>query len=134
MSEVGQELRQAREGRGISLQQVAASTKIAAGVLESLERGDFRRLPGGIFSRAFVRSYALEVGLDADTVVAKFVAELASAVPDQGETVRPDVTDDDLAFLERQRKASLVLRIAIGLIVVGVIVAFVIWRMNRSVA
>ncbi len=133
MSEVGLELRHAREGRGISLQQVAASTKIAAAVLESLERGDFKRLPGGIFSRAFVRSYALEVGLDPDTVVAKFVAELASAVPDASEAVRPDVTDDDRAFVERQRKASLVLRIVVGLIVVGVIVAFVVWRMNRSV-
>ena len=49
-------LRQAREKRGVSLQQVSATTKISVRVLESLEKNDPRKLPGGIFSRAFVRS------------------------------------------------------------------------------
>jgi len=54
----------------MSLRQIATSTKISMGVLEALERDDFSHLPGGIFSRAFVRAYATEVGLDRDLFTA----------------------------------------------------------------
>ena len=60
----GARLRDARERRGMSLRQIANTTKIAVSVLEALERNDISKLPGGIFCRAFVRSYASEVGLD----------------------------------------------------------------------
>src|SRR4051794_39535358 len=58
----GGTLRAARERRGLSLRQIATATKISMLTLEALERNDLARLPGGIFSRAFVRAYALEVG------------------------------------------------------------------------
>jgi len=58
----GGKLRDARESRGVSLRQIANATKISVAALEALERNDISRLPGGIFSRAFVRSYASEVG------------------------------------------------------------------------
>jgi len=132
MSEFGTQLKQARESRGMSLQQVATSTKISVGVLEALERGDFSRLPGGIFSRGFVRSYALEVGVDPDAVVAQFVTELEAAAPAASETIRPDVTDDDRAFLERQRRASLFLRVGLVLLTLVAIAAIVYWRMARA--
>jgi cytoskeletal protein RodZ len=77
MGDFGGKLRQARERRGISLRQIAASTKISVGVLEALERNDVSKLPGGIFSRAFVRSYASEVGLDPDETVREFLAEFS---------------------------------------------------------
>ena len=134
MSEFGTQLKEAREGKGLSLQQVAASTKISVSVLEALERGDFPRLPGGIFSRAFVRSYALEVGANPDVVVAQFVAELEAATPAAAEAVRPDVTEDDIAFLERQRRASLFLRvglIVLALVLIGTLVA---WQVRRGKA
>ena len=56
--DVGAMLREARERRGLSLRQIANSTKIAMMTLEALERNDIARLPGGIFSRSFVRAYA----------------------------------------------------------------------------
>lgn len=132
MSEFGTQLKQARESRGMSLQQVAASTKISVGVLQALERGDFARLPGGIFSRGFVRSYALEVGVDPDAVVAQFVTELEAAAPAASETIRPDVTDDDRAFLQRQQRASLFLRVGLVVLALVVIAALVYWRMARA--
>ena len=52
----GSRLRAARERRGVSLRQIATATKISVSALEALERNDLSRLPGGIFSRAFVRS------------------------------------------------------------------------------
>ncbi len=71
----GSKLREARERRGISLRQIANATKISVGALEALERNDISRLPGGIFSRAFVRSYAIEVGLDPEATIQEFIAQ-----------------------------------------------------------
>src|SRR4051812_9878858 len=74
-SDVGTKLRAARERRGISLRQIANATKISIAALEALERNDISRLPGGIFSRAFVRSYASEVGLDPEATIQEFIAQ-----------------------------------------------------------
>src|SRR5216684_5716735 len=68
-------LRAARERRGVSLRQIADATKISVSVLEALERNDISRLPGGIFGRAFVRSYAVEVGLDPEATIQDFIAQ-----------------------------------------------------------
>ncbi|HEY8549962.1 MAG TPA: RodZ domain-containing protein [Vicinamibacterales bacterium] len=72
---VGTELRAAREQRGLTLAQISASTRISIGVLEALEAGNVRRLPGGIFTRGFVRAYAREVGLDPEETVRQFLEE-----------------------------------------------------------
>ena len=73
MIDVGAKLRGARERRGVSLRQIAETTKISVAALEALERNDPSRLPGGIFRRAFVRSYAAEVGLDPEATVREFL-------------------------------------------------------------
>jgi cytoskeleton protein RodZ len=70
----GGRLRDARERRGVSLRQIANATKISVAVLEALERNDISKLPGGIFGRAFVRSYAVEVGLDPEATIQDFIA------------------------------------------------------------
>ena len=58
-----------------------SSTKIAAAALEALESNDISKLPGGIFSRAFVRSYAVEVGLDPDETVKEFLERFNQEAP-----------------------------------------------------
>ena len=71
----GVKMRHLREERGVSLRQISDVTRISVGILEALERNDISRLPGGIFSRAFVRSYAIEVGLDPDQTVRDFLEQ-----------------------------------------------------------
>jgi len=68
----GPSLRRARLKRGVSLQSIAQNTKIGQDLLEGLEQNDFSRWPHGIFARAYVRSYALEIGADADATVSDF--------------------------------------------------------------
>src|ERR671936_1643097 len=77
----GTKMKRAREARGISLRQIAASTKISVAALEALERNDISKLPGGIFSRAFVRSYATEVGLNPDETVKEFLHRFEAEPP-----------------------------------------------------
>lgn len=69
----GGHLRQERERRGVSLREIAAATKISVSALEALERNQISRLPGGIFTRAFVRSYAAQIGLDPERTVDEFL-------------------------------------------------------------
>lgn len=130
MSEFGAQLKHARESRGISLRQVATSTKISTVALEALERGDLSKLPGGIFSRAFVKAYALEVGLDPDEVMAQFLVELGEHDSRRNkDEARPEVTADDRAFLEQQRRAAVALRVGAVVLVLLIIGAVVAWKM-----
>lgn len=68
----GSWLQHERERRDITLRAIADRTKIGAGLLQSLERGDVSRWPGGIYRRSFIRSYAEAIGVDADLVLANF--------------------------------------------------------------
>ena len=63
------ELRHARERLGLSLRDISDRTKIRTGILGSIERNEIDRLPPPIFTRAFVRAYAREVGLDPQAFV-----------------------------------------------------------------
>ena len=68
----GPRLRRERERRGISLDELAAATKVSVDLWEAMERNDFSRWPSGIFARAFIRDYARVVGLDVEAVVDEF--------------------------------------------------------------
>lgn len=70
--EFGPGLRRERERRGITLQDIAAQTKIGASLFAGLERNDVSRWPTGIYRRAFLRAYAKVVGLDGERLVEEF--------------------------------------------------------------
>lgn len=74
-ADFGPRMKRAREARGITLRQIAENTKLSVRALEALERNDISQLPGGIFSRAFVRSYASEVGMDPEQSVKDFITQ-----------------------------------------------------------
>jgi Helix-turn-helix domain len=69
---LGAYLRAERERRGLALRTISENTKVSLPLLEGLEADDISRWPGGIFRRAFVRSYADSVGLDPDDVYKRF--------------------------------------------------------------
>jgi cytoskeletal protein RodZ len=61
-----------RRNRGISLQQIAESTKISVRSLEAIERGDFRKLPGGIYNTSYIRQYAKAIDYDEGAILAVY--------------------------------------------------------------
>jgi hypothetical protein len=69
----GSRLRRERERRQIALSSLSANTKIGVALFEGLEREDLSRWPPGIFRRAFIRAYAVGIGLDADEVTREFL-------------------------------------------------------------
>src|SRR5438093_12320275 len=120
----GGALREARERRGVSLRQIADATKISVGQLEALERNDISRLPGGIFSRAFVRSYAVEVGADPEQTVRDFLSQFPHDSVTAGS---PHVIVDDGSADSRRLNPRAVM--IVGTIVL-VAVAILFWSLK----
>src|SRR5436853_7322637 len=108
----GSKLRAARERRDISLRQIASATKISVSALEALERNDISRLPGGIFSRAFVRSYALEVGLEPEETIQEFVTQFPHDSVTAGHRASEHVEDHE-GVENSRRLATTFLRLAL---------------------
>ncbi len=74
MGSFGERLQREREMRGITLEEIADSTKIGTRSLRALEEEAFDKLPGGIFNKGFVRAYARYLGIDEEQAVTDFLA------------------------------------------------------------
>jgi cytoskeleton protein RodZ len=120
---VGARLRAAREKQGISLRQIAERTRISVMVLEAVERDDIKRLPGGIFTRSFLRSYATEVGLDPDKTVDEFLGQFPPESVAAG-TVGDPVEDHQAIESDRHAARTLVRLIAASLPIAAVVIYF----------
>ena len=132
MDDFGGKLRQARERRGISLRQIASSTKIAAAALDALEKNNISKLPGGIFSRAFVRSYAVEVGLDPDETVKEFLERFDQEPPPSGESMAAAIPEEEKHFEQRQRQAVKALGFGAILLIVLIAIGIFMYRGRRA--
>jgi cytoskeletal protein RodZ len=91
--------------------------------LEALERSDLSRLPGGIFTRAFIRAYAQEVGLDPDRTIQDFIAELP---PEAATATAHPAAIEDGEKLDSDRKAvATALRLAlVSLPIIGLVIYY----------
>jgi len=103
----GQKLKQEREKRNITLEQISVSTKIGIRMLQALEEDKFNQLPGGIFNKGFVRAYSRFLGLDEDQTIADYVQASGDALPASTETAsRGEGSHEDAAHenLTRENK------------------------------
>jgi cytoskeleton protein RodZ len=83
----GEHLKRERELRGVSLDEIAAATRIKTSFLEALENGRWQELPGGAFNRGFIRTTARFLGLDEEGMIAEYAIE-TGAIP-QHKTAAP---------------------------------------------
>jgi cytoskeleton protein RodZ len=81
MGAFGERLRREREMRDISLEEIAATTKIGTRLLRALEEEQFDLLPGGIFNKGYVRAYAKYVGIDEEQAIADYLQAAQEAAP-----------------------------------------------------
>jgi transcriptional regulator with XRE-family HTH domain len=89
MSDLGALLRKAREQRGYTLDDIQDATKIRKRYLEAIETGDYTVLPGSFYVRAFVKTYAETVGLDAEEVLRLYQKELPKTSAEAPPAVEP---------------------------------------------
>jgi cytoskeletal protein RodZ len=94
MAETGiLEVRRWRQRNGISLESIAASTKLSIRQLDAIEIGDFKRLPGGIYNTNYIKQYARAIGFDETDLLAYYnevcapsagyIASAESRIPSQ---------------------------------------------------
>jgi cytoskeleton protein RodZ len=113
--DIGTHLREARELRGMTLRQVADSTKLSTTTLQYIERNEFNRLPGGLFTKGHLRAYAAEVGVEPDEVVHEYLFQFP-AVAEELPIVRSPIIEN--AHAGRHLLMT----------VVGIVVALVAYR------
>lgn len=73
-----------RKNRGISLRQISETTKISVRSLEAIERGEFEKLPGGIYNTSYIRQYARAIDYDESALLSYYHKAVgASDAPQQ---------------------------------------------------
>ncbi|HQX55835.1 MAG TPA: helix-turn-helix domain-containing protein [Pyrinomonadaceae bacterium] len=123
---LGEKLRQAREERGISISEVAEQTRISAHYLESIENDDYRPLPGGIFNKGFVKSYAKFIDIDEQEVLqdyARLIAANDNEATDEIKHYRPEVLTDD-------RNGSMIPTIIVAVVILGLMTVGVLYLVD----
>src|SRR5215204_40116 len=131
---LGEKLRQAREERGITISEVAEQTRISPHYLDLIENDDYRTLPGGIFNKGFVKSYAKYVGIDDQEALQEYSRLIASqeggGASEEPKTYRPEVLTDD------RTRNSMVPTIIFAVIILGLmswgLLKLVDYMQNRS--
>ncbi len=64
MRELGQQLREAREAKGLSLKKIQEETRISLSFIQAMEEGDMDQLPHPVYAKSFLQNYAKYLGLD----------------------------------------------------------------------
>ena len=123
---LGEKLRQAREERGISISEVAEQTRISPMYIESIEKDNYKPLPGGIFNKGFVKSYAKYVGLDEQEALQEYdrlVAQNEETIEDTHPRYRPEVLTDDARSASSIVPTVVFAAIILALMTVGILFA-----------
>jgi cytoskeletal protein RodZ len=123
MSTVAEQLRQAREARNLTVQQVAQITKIRTDHLVALEEGNFNVFSAPVYIRGFVRSYSALLKLDVPQVMASLDAELGATQKFSEPPPLAEHSHGALDFIMLQLSKVDWRKAVIGLLVVGVLVA-----------
>jgi cytoskeletal protein RodZ len=132
---IGEKLRLAREARGIALRDISEQTRISMRYLEAIESDDYKRLPGGIFNRSFIRAYAKFIGYDEHEAIEDYARTLRERGESDDEEARKPVHSlvytDDAAQQKRSPFLTLLLAIVI-LALLSAAVYFGLRFYNRS--
>jgi cytoskeletal protein RodZ len=139
---VGAELREARERRGRSLDQISRTTKISLTILRIIETNQLEKLPPPVFLRGFLSAFAREVGLDPDDTVRRYLrqvqpeaetAEVAGHATSQATKREPTRGADRTASgLDADRRSVRAQWVTIAVLIVVAGYAAVRWRAHPA--
>jgi cytoskeletal protein RodZ len=128
MFEIGATLREARERRQLTYEQVEAEIKIRAKYLRALEEEEFDSLPSGTYVRGFLRAYASYLGLDGRLFVDEYASRFGTRHDDELFRRRRE-----RPMTQRHESSSAVLVALIAVVAIGVLF-FVAWRFGPGEA
>ena len=124
---IGEQLRFAREERGISLREISDQTRISVRYLELIEANDYKRLPGGIFNRSFVKAYARSVGYDEKAAVEGYSLYMR----EQGEGDEASSTPyHSKVYTDATATRSPVMTVVLAIVILAVLTAVALFVLN----
>ena len=88
----GVSLKRERELRGISLAEIAKTTKISVRLLEAIEKDRFDILPEGVFRKSFIKSYAKYLGMNEEQILHEYDLEVQPSMASQSAPEKPSVS------------------------------------------
>ncbi|MEI4524246.1 helix-turn-helix domain-containing protein [Priestia megaterium] len=127
LTELGQRLRQERESKGLSLEDLQKLTKIQKRYLLGIEEGNYEVMPGKFYVRAFIKQYCEAIGLDTDTIFEEYKSDIPSTqtedMPQQLSRVRSrkEIPQHTKGVSKAYDYLPTVLVVA-GVVVVGIII------------
>lgn len=131
---IGEQLRLAREGRGIPLREISDQTRISMHYLEAIESNDYKRLPGGIFNRSFVKAYARYIGYDEKEAVEGYTRYMRDS-GDSGEEVAT-TPHHSKVYTDAPATRSPILTVMLAIVILAILTAaalgVVYWVQRRS--
>ena len=133
MASIGQELKRERELRGISLKEIADSTKINMRFLRALEEDRFDMLPEQFFTRGIIRTYAKYLGLDEQSVLNTYLEGL-QARETQGATdeERKAEMTDEAGPLPNKRKSLFFFILAVLTILIVIVILYNVFQSDKN--
>ncbi len=127
---IGERLRNAREARGLSLDEIEAATRIRRRYLEALEAEAFDQLPGAAYAKGFLRSYAAYLGLPPEDLIGMYPEFLAGPIITQGSPVEVRITPATPQSRARRIITGIAVLIALG----AVLMAYMLYGQLRQFA
>ena len=131
---IGEQLRLAREERGIPLREISDQTRISVHYLEAIETNDYKRLPGGIFNRSFVKAYARYVGYDEKEAVEAYTRHMRES-GDSSEEVSSTPYHSKV-YTDTPTTRSPVLTVVLTIVILAILTAVALavlkWVQQRS--
>ena len=117
---IGEQLRLAREERGIGLREICEQTRISVHYLEAIEANDYKRLPGGVFNRSFIKAYAKCVGYDEREAIEGYTRYLR----EHGESTDDNTTPlQSKVYTDTPATRSPVLTVILAIVILAILTA-----------
>ena len=127
MASFGVRLREQREQRGITLEEISSTTKIGTRMLLALEQDHFDQLPGGIFNKGFIRAYARCLGMDEEQAVADYLVASGNAPSEKEKDKRSDSESTFELQAEAERRESSLPWGTFAILLLLVALGFAVW-------
>lgn len=132
MSSVGEQLRRAREARGLTVQQIAEETKLKLVQVEALESGDYSAFPAMVYTRGSLKSYADVVKIDPTPLLEQLKEELQGKTGDVTEPYSDSQGEDSLFWRLLMAAKTVMPLVIIALVLGGAVVGYTLWKNQQG--
>lgn len=132
MSSVGEQLRRAREAKGLTVQQIAEETKLKLVQIEALESGDYSAFPAMVYARGSIKSYADVVKIDPTPLLEQLKEELQGKTGDVSEPYSDGLGEDSLFWRLLMAVKTIMPLVIIALVLGGAVVGYTLWKNQQG--